>query len=93
MIEPKRLRRAVAIAMDAHDEFVLNLTYRDQKGNLTRRVVSPTQLVGDNAFRALCLCREEPRMFYFDQCEDASLLHANDVLMPVQIEILEKAVT
>jgi predicted DNA-binding transcriptional regulator YafY len=79
----------IAIAMRAQDDFAIQFTYRDRKGVLTRRVVSPVRFVGQDQFAALCLCREEVRQFVVERCTDVVLLHASEVLMPVQIEELE----
>jgi predicted DNA-binding transcriptional regulator YafY len=80
-----QLRRAM---MDA-DTFVVELTYRDSKGQRTRRVVSPIRFVGDDRMLALCLCREEPRQFYLSRCEDVRLIPAAEVIMPVPMRPLE----
>jgi predicted DNA-binding transcriptional regulator YafY len=72
-------------AMHSPEEFVLRMHYTDKKGKLTQRVISPISIVNDQAFMALCLCREEPRRFQFDCCSNVELLNANDVLMPVEI--------
>ena len=67
------------------DQWVVVFRYRDSKGNLTNRVVSPIRFLGDNRFLGLCLSREEPRQFYFDRCEDVQLRPAWDYVMPVAI--------
>lgn len=72
-------------AMQAPEEFVLRINYTDKKGKVTQRVISPIRLVDDEAFMALCLCREEPRRFLFSCCSSVELVSANDVLMPVEI--------
>lgn len=70
-------------AMIAFDDFVVELKYRDRKGNLTTRVVSPIRFVGKDRFLALCLCREEPRMFCVEFCEEVRLQPAWNYVMPV----------
>ena len=41
-------------AMIAFDDFVVEMKYRDRKGKLTTRVVSPIRFVGKDRFLALC---------------------------------------
>lgn len=77
--------------MRASDDFAVQIKYRDKKGTLTRRTVSPIKFVSQDQFSALCLCRENVRNFYFDKIEDAQLVHCSEVLMPVEIEVLEES--
>lgn len=90
-----RLRKLVAVAMRAQDDFVLRFVYRDRKGSLTRRTVSPVRFIrsgGSEYFAALCLCREEVRQFVLSQCSEPVLIRAWEVLMPVEIEVVEPGV-
>lgn len=90
MNTPSEVKRAVSFAMRAQDDFVLQIVYQDKEGNRTRRMVSPIRFIGQDRFEALCLCREEPRHFFFDRCQDVLLVHASEVLMPVEIQVLEE---
>ena len=70
-------------AMKAPDNFIIEMSYCDSKGEATRRTVSPIRYLKGGRLLALCLCREEPRQFYLKRCSDIELKPANDVLMPV----------
>ncbi len=70
MIDLALVKRAVAISMHAPDDFALQIVYTGKDGVRTRRIVSPIRLLNEDRFEALCLCREEPRSFFFDQCDD-----------------------
>lgn len=72
-------------AMQDSDNLVLAMDYVDSKGVSSRRVVSPIRFLGERRFLALCLCREEPRQFYLDRCNNVSLLNASEVMMPLAI--------
>ena len=76
---------AIRKAMIAHDDYVVEMKYRDRKGKMTSRVVSPIRFMGKDRFLALCLCREEPRMFCMDFCEEVRLQPAWDYVMPVKM--------
>ena len=65
------------------DELVLVFDYRDAKGAVTRRVVSPVRLIKGERLLALCLSREEPRQFYLNRCENIHLDWAANFVMPV----------
>ena len=67
------------------DQWVVVFRYRDSRGNLTNRVVSPIRFLGEDRFLGLCLSREEPRQFYLERCEDLQLKPASDYVMPVAI--------
>lgn len=87
-----RLRKMVAVAMRAQDDFVLKFVYCDRSGRKTRRVVSPVRFIGhgdSEQFSALCLCREEVRQFAMAKCSEPVLVRAWEVLMPVEIEYLK----
>jgi len=77
---------AIKKAMIQHDDYVVEMKYRDRKGKLTTRVVSPIRFIGKDRFLALCLCREEPRMFCMDFCEEVRLQPAWNYVMPVPME-------
>ena len=70
-------------AMVCPENYVLELSYEDSKGRVTRRTISPIKYVCKDYILALCLCREEPRQFNLKRCKNISLKDANDVLMPV----------
>lgn len=89
MIDQALVKRAVSMAMQAQDDFVLSLVYTGKDGARTRRIVSPIRFIDQDRFQALCLCREEPRHFLFEKCDEVQLVHASEVLMPVEIEVLE----
>lgn len=78
--------RVVSRAMDDPDTWVLRLRYEGKDGEVTDRIVSPIRYVGSGSFLALCLCREEPRMFYLSQCKAFRLIPVHEVLMPVEIK-------
>ncbi len=84
----KMNKNLIRIAMNQHDDYVLEIQYRDRKKKLTSRVISPIRFVGKDRFLALCLCREEPRMFCLDFCENVQLKPAWDYVMPVAMEEL-----
>ena len=53
---------------------------------VNRKVMIKARLCGlgaPNRFLALCLCREEPRQFYLERCQNVRLEPAANVLMPV----------
>ena len=77
------LRQIVHKAMLAPDDYVLEMDYTDKSGAVTRRTVSPIRALDKDRFLALCLCRQEPRQFYFERCRNPKLGDASDVLMPV----------
>ena len=72
-------------AMRASDDFVVRLVYRDRTGTVTQRIVSPIRFLDSKTMLALCLCRESPRQFELERCSHVELVHAYDVLMPVEI--------
>lgn len=77
------MRQILSQAMRDPDRLVVELDYRDSKGERTRRIVSPIRFLGSTRFLALCLCRAEPRQFYLDRCENVRLRPAADYVMPV----------
>lgn len=70
-------------AMHDCDRYVIKLDYTDSKGQTTRRVVSPIRFLGGNRMLALCLCREAPRQFHLNRCQNVRLCPAEQVMMPV----------
>ncbi len=70
------------------DTWVVRLQYKDSKGVVTIRVVSPVRIEAA-AVLALCLAREECRRFKLEQVSQVELVRSSDVLMPVQIITLE----
>ena len=76
----------VRMAMVEPDSFVLRFEYRDSGGKKTRRIASPIRWKDKATFLALCLCREEPRLFRMDRVSDCELLDANTVQMPEPVE-------
>lgn len=86
MVALNKSSNAIRKAMMQYDDFVVEMKYRDRKGNSTTRVVSPIRFVGKDRFLALCLCREEPRMFCMDFCEEVRLQPAWNYVMPVAME-------
>jgi predicted DNA-binding transcriptional regulator YafY len=76
--------------MQDPDGWAIRVRYEDKSGSVTDRMVSPIRFVGDEAFLALCLCREEPRRFELARCKAFRLVRAVDVLMPVAIVEIER---
>jgi predicted DNA-binding transcriptional regulator YafY len=81
-------RRLILLSARESDSFALSIDYRDDAGIVTRRVVAPIRLDGPDHFLAYCLCRNEPRTFRLDSVCDMWLIHACDVLAPVEIVTL-----
>ncbi len=77
------MRQQIRQAMDDHDRLVLLFDYTDKRGVVTRRVVSPIRFASNGCFLALCLSREEPRMFQMNRISDLQLAGAHHFLMPV----------
>lgn len=77
------MRNLIRTAMNRADDLVVEMEYRDAKGERTTRVVSPIRFLGKNRFLGLCLCRCEPRQFHFVRCSNLALQNAHDYLMPV----------
>ncbi len=72
-------------AMQDSDHYVIELDYLDAKGQRTHRVVSPIRFLGKDRLLAFCLCREEPRQFHLDRCENVRLCRAENYLMPLAV--------
>lgn len=70
-------------AMQDPEKWVISLEYVDSKGVVTKRLVSPIRFLSSRRFLALCLCREEPRQFYLERCQNVELTPAEQVMMPV----------
>ena len=81
-------KRDLLFAMRDPDTWVVRLQYKDSKGVVTIRVVSPVR-IEDDAVLALCLAREECRLFKLEQVSQVELVRSSDVLMPVEIITLE----
>ncbi len=84
-IAPINMRQDIIRAMQDADNQVIELEYRDSKGAVNRRVVSPIRFVTPERFIALCLCREAPRVFYLKNCSNVSLKPAWQYVMPVEM--------
>ena len=82
------MRQQIQRAMQDPDGLVIVFDYTDKQGNQTKRVVSPIRFAGTGRFLALCLSREEPRMFQLQQMRNAQLAMAHEFLMPVPIEAI-----
>ncbi len=80
------IRRMIQMAMNAPEEWVLELDYRDARGITLRRTISPIRHASHDRVLALCLCREAPRQFRLDQCSNVRLVPAARVLMPVPMQ-------
>lgn len=85
------MKNLISKAMQDPDNLVIELQYTDRKKQQTRRVVSPIRFVSPDRFMALCLCREEPRIFTINDCNNVSLKPAWDYLMPVAMEVISPA--
>lgn len=79
------MNRILRQAMQDSDNYVIELDYVDASGNRTRRTISPIRFVGRDRLLAMCLCREQPRQFYLERCENVRLVPAESVLMPMPI--------
>jgi predicted DNA-binding transcriptional regulator YafY len=79
------MRQIIQDSMNRCDDLVVEFCYRDAKGNVSRRVVSPIRFLGQDRFLGLCLSREQPRQFYLDRCHDVRLKPAWDYVMPVAL--------
>ena len=84
-----KLRQKITMAMEAPDDYVLALDYRDVKGDVTSRMVSPIRYIGlgmSDRISALCLCREEPRTFSLHRMSNVRVVSASEILMPVALK-------
>jgi predicted DNA-binding transcriptional regulator YafY len=79
------MNQTIRRAMQDSDNLVVSMDYVDSKGVSSHRVVSPIRFLGGNRFLALCLCREEPRQFCLDRCQNVALMNAAEVMMPLAI--------
>lgn len=82
---PRILKNLIARAIRDPDNLAVLVRYRSADGELTDRAVSPIRFVGQEKFLALCLCREEPRLFHLSRCQRVRIVPAYDLLMPVEI--------
>ena len=72
--------------MQAPDDVVAVLQYRDEWGRVTERVVSPVKFIDEGRFLALCLCRQQNRTFYLGRCLSVRAAAASEVLAPVAMK-------
>ncbi len=79
------MRSTLNRAMLDSDRFVVELDYRDSKGEATHRVISPIRFLPGNRLLALCLCREEPRQFHLSRCSNVKLRRAEQFVMPLML--------
>ena len=82
------MRQQIRRAMSDPDSLVLTFEYTDRRGQQTRRVVSPVRFVTSGRFLALCLSREEPRMFQMERMKNVRLARAHEFLMPVPMQVV-----
>ena len=82
---PQVACRMIRHAMQRQDDLVISLNYRDRRGKVTQRIISPIRFLSSDRFLAFCLCRCEPRQFQLDRCSDVQLKWAADYVMPVQM--------
>jgi predicted DNA-binding transcriptional regulator YafY len=87
--EKGRLLQMLAKAMRLEDRWVVRLTYRDAHGVRTRRFISPIRFLPAEQVLVLCLGREEPRTLDIAGMSSPELVPADQVLMPMPIELLE----
>lgn len=73
----------IRTAMFDSDNLVVEFSYCDSKGVMTRRIVSPIKILPNGRFLGLCLNRAEPRQFYLNRCSEMSIKQAHDYVMPV----------
>jgi predicted DNA-binding transcriptional regulator YafY len=66
------------------DRWVVRIAYRDAKGCVTVRVISPIRWVSRYTILALCLGRQEPRQFDLRRIGAAELVPAADVVMGIE---------
>ena len=85
------MKNLISQAMQDPDNLVIELQYTDRKKQQTRRIVSPIRFLSPDRFIALCLCREEPRVFSLSDCQNVSLKPAWDYLMPVEMVVVGSA--
>jgi predicted DNA-binding transcriptional regulator YafY len=79
------VRAKIFQAMQESDRFVVEFLYTDSQKKQTRRIVSPIRFMPNGRFLGLCLCREEPRQFYMNRCQDLQIKPAEQFLMPVPL--------
>lgn len=77
----------LSLAARESEEFAVRFVYTDRTGVRTRRFASLIS-VDQLRFKAYCLCREEPRSFIIDMCDEIVLVHSWDVVAPSPIEVL-----
>lgn len=84
-------RPMIASVMQASDDLVAVIQYRDQWGRVTERVVSPIKWLDAGRFLALCLGREYPRTFYLGRCIDIKVGLASEYMAGEEIRRLNAA--
>lgn len=84
--DPKDRRGIIALIMEASDDLVAVIKYRDEWGRVTERIVSPVRFLDGGRFLALCLGRQQNRTFYLGRCISIRAGVAADVLAPVPIK-------
>lgn len=72
--------------MNSNETLAAVLTYRDEWGRETERVVSPIRFLDRGRFLALCLCRQQTRTFYLGRCLRIRVMPAAAVQAPVQMK-------
>ena len=73
-------------AMVSPATWCVAIRYRDAKGRLTSRTISPIRWTSAGVVLALCLGRSEPRQFDLRRMSDVRLVAAADVLMGEGVE-------
>ena len=76
---------------DRGETSVIKFTYTGEDGISSRRYASPYRFTNahDEAFLALDLCDGELKHFKIDRCSEVVEFPANDVLIPMPMEVLE----
>ena len=74
-------KKIINRAMYASDRWCVAILYKDAKGKLTERTISPIRWTSAGVVLALCLGRLEPRQFDLRRMSDVRLVPASDCLM------------
>ncbi len=80
------MRSKISRAMQDVDRLVVQFSYRDCKGVLSKESSARFDFLPNGRFLGLCLSREEPRQFYLNRCEQIEIKPAEDYLMPVPLQ-------
>lgn len=83
---PGLRRPMITRAMQAPDDIVAVITYRDNWGRMSRRVVSPIRWLDPGRFLAFCLERQANRTFYIGRCVDIKIAIAAEAMAGVKLE-------